>query len=106
MKVEVWLINIKTPLMAPYLRLSKIAAPLVPVYDDCKLTIRRTSNDGLSVLGGADGDKNALNKSCKRRGKARTTGLLIHLLVAGISQSFAMSVLSPDFYLRLYVAQG
>ena len=26
-------------------------------YDDCKLTIRRTSNDGLSVLGGADGDK-------------------------------------------------
>ncbi|GKI78241.1 hypothetical protein NUKP18_03920 [Klebsiella variicola] len=26
-------------------------------YDDCKLTIRRTSNDGLSVLGGADCDK-------------------------------------------------
>lgn len=26
-------------------------------YDDCKLTIRRTSNDGLNVLGGADGDK-------------------------------------------------
>lgn len=26
-------------------------------YDDCKLTIRRTGNDGLSVLGGADGDK-------------------------------------------------
>ncbi len=25
--------------------------------DDYKLTIRRTSNDGLSVLGGADGDK-------------------------------------------------
>lgn len=43
-------------------------------YDDYKLTIRRTSNDGLSVLGGADGDKNALSKSCKRRGKARTTG--------------------------------
>ena len=38
-------------------------------YDDCKLTIRRTSNDGLSVLGGADGDKKR-----KRRGKARTTG--------------------------------
>ncbi|EKZ6373121.1 DinI family protein [Klebsiella aerogenes] len=26
-------------------------------YDDCKLRIRITSNDGLSVLGGADGDK-------------------------------------------------
>lgn len=26
-------------------------------YDDCKITIRCTSNDGLSVLGGADGDK-------------------------------------------------
>ncbi|WP_416060903.1 DinI family protein [Raoultella ornithinolytica] len=26
-------------------------------YDDCRLTIRRASNDGLSVLGGADGDK-------------------------------------------------
>lgn len=26
-------------------------------YDDCRLTIRRESNDGLSVLGGADGDK-------------------------------------------------
>ena len=26
-------------------------------YDDCKLTIRRARNDGLSVLGGADGDK-------------------------------------------------
>lgn len=45
-------------------------------YDDCKLTIRRTSNDGLSVLGGADGDKNALSKFCKRRGKARTTGFI------------------------------
>ncbi|EKP5280295.1 DinI family protein [Salmonella enterica] len=30
---------------------------LSQTYDDCKLTIRRTSNDGLSVLGGADGDK-------------------------------------------------
>ncbi|EOE6876355.1 DinI-like family protein [Klebsiella aerogenes] len=29
-------------------------------YDDCKLTIRRTSNDGLSVLGGADGDKETI----------------------------------------------
>lgn len=26
-------------------------------YDDCRLTIRRASNDGLSVLGGADVDK-------------------------------------------------
>lgn len=26
-------------------------------YDDSKLTIRRTSNDGFSVLGDADGDK-------------------------------------------------
>ncbi|EDT7188049.1 DinI-like family protein [Salmonella enterica subsp. enterica] len=30
---------------------------LSQTYDYCKLTIRRTSNDGLSVLGGADGDK-------------------------------------------------
>ncbi|EKZ5664239.1 DinI family protein [Klebsiella aerogenes] len=26
-------------------------------YDDCQLRIRITNNDGLSVLGGADGDK-------------------------------------------------
>ncbi|SWR02013.1 DinI family protein [Klebsiella pneumoniae] len=40
-------------------------------YDDCKLTIRRTSNDGLSVLGGADGDKKRveqiLQETCIRR---------------------------------------
>ncbi len=26
-------------------------------YEDCRLTIRRTGYDGLSVIGGADGDK-------------------------------------------------
>ncbi len=26
-------------------------------YEDCRLTIRRTGSDGLSVIGGADGDK-------------------------------------------------
>ncbi|HDS8977619.1 TPA: DinI-like family protein [Raoultella ornithinolytica] len=31
-------------------------------YDDCRLTIRRASNDGLSVLGGADGDKKHLEQ--------------------------------------------
>ncbi|WP_213192415.1 DinI family protein [Klebsiella aerogenes] len=30
---------------------------LSQTYDDCKLRIRITSNDGLSVLDGADGDK-------------------------------------------------
>jgi hypothetical protein len=26
-------------------------------YEDCKLIVRRTSTDGLSVIGGGDGDK-------------------------------------------------
>ncbi len=38
-------------------------------YDDYKLRIRITSNDGLSVLGGADGNK----KTC-RANPARDVG--------------------------------
>lgn len=26
-------------------------------YDDCRLIVRRAGSDGLSVIGGADGDK-------------------------------------------------
>ncbi|HBT4807916.1 TPA: DinI family protein [Klebsiella variicola subsp. variicola] len=35
---------------------------LSKAYDECKLRIRITSNDGLSVLGGADGDKKCVEQ--------------------------------------------
>ncbi len=47
-------------------------------YDDCKLTIRRTGNDGLSVLGGADGDKKTCRANPARdMGKRRRLVLLV-----------------------------
>lgn len=61
-------------------------------YDDCKLTIRRTGNDGLSVLGGADGDKKRVEQILQETWERGRLVLLIHLLVAGISQSIAISV--------------
>ena len=43
-------------------------------YEGCKLNIRRSSTDGLTVLGGADGDKKSI--SCRKRGKVPTTGFI------------------------------
>ncbi|MDS1049495.1 DinI family protein [Klebsiella pneumoniae] len=57
MKVEVTIDKHKKLPDGAVPALEQIATPLISVYDDCKVTIRRTSNDGLSVLGGADGDK-------------------------------------------------
>ncbi|MEG8824744.1 DinI family protein [Klebsiella pneumoniae] len=31
-------------------------------YEDCKLSIRRAGSDGLSVLGGIDGDKETIEE--------------------------------------------
>lgn len=31
-------------------------------YEDCKLTIRRAGSDGLTVLGGMDGDKETIEE--------------------------------------------
>ncbi|MEG9308023.1 DinI family protein [Klebsiella pneumoniae] len=63
MKVESQLINIKnSPDGAIPALEQELLRRLSQSYDDCKLTIRRTSNDGLSVLGGADGDKKCVEQ--------------------------------------------
>ncbi|MFU0882713.1 DinI-like family protein [Kluyvera cryocrescens] len=36
---------------------AELSRRLSQSYEDCRLTIRRTGSDGLSVIGGADGDK-------------------------------------------------
>lgn len=54
-------------------------------YENCNLTIRRGSQDGLSIVGAADGDKNVYRAFCRKRGKALTTGLLtLRLMLARI----------------------
>lgn len=45
-------------------------------YENCNLTIRRGSQDGLSIVGAADGDKNVYRAFCRKRGKALTTGFI------------------------------
>lgn len=53
-------------------------------YENCNLTIRRGSQDGLSIVGAADGDKkNVYRASCRKRGKALTTGFINIALNAG-----------------------
>lgn len=39
-------------------------------FNNCSLVIRRASSDGLTVLGGMDGDKNVSRKSSKIRESA------------------------------------
>lgn len=43
-------------------------------FNNCRLVIRRASSDGLTVLGGMDGDKNVSKKSFRIPGKALMTG--------------------------------
>jgi hypothetical protein len=45
-------------------------------YEGCKLNIRRSSTDGLTVLGGADGDKKRIEQILQERGKVPTTGFI------------------------------
>lgn len=48
------------------------------------LTIRRGSQDGLSIVGAADGDKNVYRAFCRKRGKALTTGFINIALNTGM----------------------
>lgn len=58
MKVEVTIVkHKKLPDGAVPALDQELSRCLSQSYDDCKLTIRRTSNDGFSVLGGADGNQ-------------------------------------------------
>ncbi|WP_308537693.1 DinI-like family protein [uncultured Kluyvera sp.] len=58
MKVEVTIDKMKKlPTGAEAALEIELLRRLSQSYEDCKLTIRRAGTDGLSVLGGADGDK-------------------------------------------------
>lgn len=58
MKVEVTIDKMKKlPTGAEAALEIELLRRLIQSYEDCKLTIRRAGTDGLSVLGGADGDK-------------------------------------------------
>lgn len=41
-------------------------------YENCNLTIRRGSQEGLSIVSATDGDKNVYRAFCRKRGKALT----------------------------------
>ena len=69
MKIELTIAKDKTPDGAVPALEKELLRRLSQSYDDCKLTIRRTSNDGLSVLGGADGDKTCRANPARDVGK-------------------------------------
>jgi hypothetical protein len=43
-------------------------------FNNCSLVIRRASSDGLTVLGGMDGDKKRVEEILQDTGKALMTG--------------------------------
>lgn len=43
-------------------------------FNNCSLVIRRASSDGLTVLGGMDGDKKRIEEILQDTGKALMTG--------------------------------
>ncbi len=71
-------------------RTKQLAEGAVPVLEkelmSClqNLTIRRGSQDGLSIVGAADGDKNVYRAFCRKRGKALTTGFINIALNTGV----------------------
>ncbi len=68
-------------------------------FDDCPLTIKRASNDGLTVFGGY---KKRLSISLWRPGKARTSGFInCGNFTGAVSKSFAVCVplAVPDYFL-------
>lgn len=71
-------------------RTKQLAEGAVPVLEKelmtClqNLTIRLGSQDGLSIVGAADGDKNVYRAFCRKRGKALTTGFINIALNTGV----------------------
>lgn len=71
-------------------RTKQLAEGAVPVLEKelmtClqNLTIRRGSQDGLSIVDAADGDKNVYRAFCRKRGKALTTGFINIALNTGV----------------------
>ncbi|HFU0596194.1 TPA: DinI-like family protein [Escherichia coli] len=58
MKVEVTIDKTKKlPTGAEAALQTELLRRLNQNYDDCRLIVRRAGSDGLSVIGGADGDK-------------------------------------------------
>lgn len=53
-------------------------------YENCNLTIRRGSQDGLSIVGAADGDKKRIQSILQETWKALTTGFM-HIKHRGVA---------------------
>ncbi|WP_435370661.1 DinI-like family protein [Enterobacter pseudoroggenkampii] len=78
---------------------SELLKRLSKEFDDCQFTIRRASNDGLTVLGAT---RKRSNTSCRRLGKARTSGFINRVNFTGaVSKSIAVCVplAVPDYCL-------
>ncbi|MFW7250751.1 DinI-like family protein [Enterobacter sp. BNK-34] len=78
---------------------SELLKRLSKEFDDCQFTIRRASNDGLTVLGAT---RKKSNTSCRRLGKARTSGFINRVNFTGaVSKSIAVCVplAVPDYCL-------
>lgn len=68
-------------------------------FDECQLTIKRTTNDGLTVFGAT---RKRSNISCRRLGKARTSGFINRVnFTEAVSKSLAVCVplAVPDYCL-------
>lgn len=69
---------------------SELLKRLSKQFDNCQLTIKRDSNDGLSVFGAT---RKRLSKSCRRHGKAPTSGFINRVNFTGaVSKSIAVCV--------------
>jgi hypothetical protein len=78
---------------------SELLKRLSKQFDYCQLTIKRVSNDGSTVLGAT---RKRLSISCRRPGKARTSGFINRVNFTGaVSKSIAVRVplAVPDYCL-------
>lgn len=78
---------------------SELLKRLSKQFDDCLLTIKRASNDGLTVFGG---DKKEVEHIVQETWKARTSGFINRVNFTGaVSKSIAVCVplAVPDYCL-------
>lgn len=69
---------------------SELLKRLSKQFDGCQITIKRASNDGLTVFGAT---RKRSNISCRRLGKARTSGFINRVNLTGaVSKSIAVCV--------------
>ncbi|SQI64784.1 Gifsy-1 prophage DinI [Salmonella enterica subsp. diarizonae] len=95
-------------------RTKQLAEGAVPVLEKelmtClqNLTIRRGSQDGLSIVGAADGDKNVYRAFCRKRGKALTTGFINIALNTGVHfseyRNLRIPLMLPTIFNRVRVS--